>query len=314
MHCPRCQRENRPQATFCEECTSPLAGPTARSYADPKSEVEDLRRALSEALERERATGAILRVIASSPTTVDPVFDAILDSALRLYASPVGNLHLFDGKLFRLVAHRGMAGDFVEAWRSPQRLGPHTGPARAVAEGRPIQILDLMADRAWEEREPIRVKAVELLGARTALFVPMLKEGRPIGVIVVWRREVQAYSEAQIQLLSTFADQAVIAIENVRLFNETQEALGPEPGRPGVDVRLHPARWVCWPESKQPGRRPAATAMTCPGARLCPRGREVLRGLRHSPRARLPAVRSRDQLQEEFLPHLWDRAIRSAES
>ena len=123
MRCPRCQHENLPQAKFCEECTSPLASPTARSYADPKSEVEDLRRALSEALERERATGAILRVIASSPTTVDPVFDAILDSALRLCASPVGNLHLFDGKSFRLVAHRGMAGDFVEAWRSVARAG-----------------------------------------------------------------------------------------------------------------------------------------------------------------------------------------------
>ena len=181
---------------------------------------------VTEALERERATGAILRVIASSPTTVDPVFDAILDSALRLCASPVGNLHLFDGESFRLVAHRGMASDFVEAWRSPQRLGPHTGPVRAITEGRPVQILDLMADRAWEEREPIRIKAVEMLGARTALFVPMLKEGAPIGVIVVWRREVQAYSEGQIQLLSTFADQAVIALENVRLFTELG---GPEP-------------------------------------------------------------------------------------
>src|SRR5262249_5192456 len=105
----------------------------------------------------------------------------------------------------------------------PQPLGPHTGPARAVAERRPIHILDMMADRAYEERDPIRVKAVELLGTRTALFVPLLKEGTPIGVLVIWRRKVRAYSESQIQLLSTFADQAVIAIENVRLFNELQE-------------------------------------------------------------------------------------------
>ena len=222
MPCPRCQHENRPQATFCEACASPLtanpSGPTAPSYAEITS-------GLSEALEREQATGAILRVIASSPTTVEPVFDAILDSALRLCASPVGNLHLFDGETFRLAAHRGMADGFVEAVRGPHRLGPHTGPARAVAERRPIHILDMMADRAYEERDPIRVKAVELLGTRTALFVPMLKEGTPIGVLVIWRREVRAYSESQIQLLSTFADQAVIAIENVRLFNETKEAL-----------------------------------------------------------------------------------------
>jgi GAF domain-containing protein len=222
MRCPRCQHENPGGQTFCGACGTPLtanpSGPPAPSYGE-------LTSGLSEALEREQATGAILRVIASSPTTVEPVFDAILDSALRLCASPVGNLHLFDGETFRLAAHRGMADGFVEAVRGPHRLGPHTGPARAVVERRPIHILDMMADRAYEERDPIRVKAVELLGTRTALFVPMLKEGTPIGVLVIWRREVRAYSESQIQLLSTFADQAVIAIENVRLFNETKEAL-----------------------------------------------------------------------------------------
>ena len=175
---------------------------------------------VTEALERERATGAILRIIASSPTTVDPVFDAILDSALRLCASPVGNLLLFDGEAFLLVAERGMPGNLVEAWQQPQRFGPHTGVARAVTERRTVQIMDMMADRAYGERDPVRVQAVELLGGRTALFVPMLKDGTPIGVIVTWRREIRTFSENQIQLLSTFADQAVIAVENVRLFTE----------------------------------------------------------------------------------------------
>ena len=174
------------------------------------------------ALERERATGAILRVIASSPTTVDPVFDAILDSALSLCASPVGNLLLYDGEAFRLVAHRGVPGAVVEAWQRPQRHGPHNGSTRAVTERRPVQIVDMMADPAYGERDAIRLKAVELLGSRTALFVPMLKDGMPIGVLVIWRREVRAFSESQIQLLSTFADQAVIALENVRLFTELE--------------------------------------------------------------------------------------------
>ena len=177
---------------------------------------------VTEALERERATGAILRVIASSPTTVDPVFDAILDSALSLCASPVGNLLLYDGEAFRLVAHRGVPGAVVEAWQRPQRHGPHNGSTRAVTERRPVQIVDMMADPAYGERDAIRVKAVELLGSRTALFVPMLKDGTPIGVLVIWRREVRAFSESQIQLLSTFADQAVIALENVRLFTELE--------------------------------------------------------------------------------------------
>jgi GAF domain-containing protein len=175
---------------------------------------------VTQALERERATGAILRVIAGSPTTVDPVFDAILDSALRLCASPVGNLFLFDGEAFRLVAHRGLPSALAEAWRSPQQYGPLTALAQAVTERQPVQIVDMMADRAYGEREPLRVQAVELMGGRTVLCVPMLKDGTPIGVIGIWRREVQAFTESQIQLLSTFADQAVIALENVRLFQE----------------------------------------------------------------------------------------------
>jgi hypothetical protein len=86
MHCPRCQHENRPQAKFCEECTGALAAasPTARSYADLTSEVETLRRALSDGLERETATSEILHVISSSPADVQPVFAAVLTSAARL--------------------------------------------------------------------------------------------------------------------------------------------------------------------------------------------------------------------------------------
>src|SRR5262249_54657157 len=162
--------------------------------------------------EQQTATAEILGVIASSPTTVDPVFDAILDSALRLCASSVGNLFLFDGDAYRLVAQRGMPGAVAEAWRPPQRVGPDTGGAGAGAERHPVQIADMMADRAYGERDHIRVESVELLGCRTGLFVPMLKDGTPIGVLVTWRHEVRAFGESQIQLLSTFADQAVIAI------------------------------------------------------------------------------------------------------
>jgi GAF domain-containing protein len=193
------------------------------------TELQEKNRALAEthanvteALEREQATGAILRVIASSPTTVDPVFDAILDSALRLCASPVGNLFLFNGELFRMVAHRGMPEALVETWQQPQRMGPYTGLSRAVTERQPIQIEDIVADRAYEEGDPVRMRTVELLGGRTGLWVPMLKDGTSIGVVAIWRREVRAFSESQIHLLSTFADQAVIAIENVRLFTELE--------------------------------------------------------------------------------------------
>jgi two-component system, NtrC family, sensor kinase len=178
---------------------------------------------LKESLEQQTATSEILGVIASSPTDVQPVFEAILTNALRLCASQVGLLFLFEGESFRLVANRGAPRAFVERRLTPFRAGPHTGLARAVAERQPIHILDVTADRAYAERDPLRVETVEQLGARTNLFVPILKEGTPIGVIVTWRREVQAFTESQIQLLSTFAAQAVIAIENVRLFQELQE-------------------------------------------------------------------------------------------
>ena len=197
-----------------------------KTFADQAAiAIENVRlfQELKEALEQQTATSEILGVIASSPTDVRPVFDSILENALRLCASQVGLLVLFDGETFRLVAHRGAPGEFVEPRLRPYRAGPHTGLARAVAERQPIHILDMTADRAYAERDPLRVQTVEQLGARTNLFVPMLKEGVPIGVIVTWRQEVRAFTESQIQLLSTFADQAVIAIENVRLFNELQQ-------------------------------------------------------------------------------------------
>ncbi len=185
-------------------------------------ELQARNRELSEALDQQTATSDILRVISSSPTRVEPVFDAILDNAMRLCASPVGLLFLFDGETFRLVADRGAPATFVEPRRTGHRSGPHTGIMRAVTERRAVHILDMLDDPAYAERDPVRVQTIELLRARTGIWVPLLKEGAPIGVIAMWRQEVRAFTDSQIDLLSTFADQAVIAIENVRLFQELQ--------------------------------------------------------------------------------------------
>ncbi len=173
---------------------------------------------VTEALERERATGAILRVNASSPTTVEPVFEGILDSAVRLCARRRAAVSL---RRRSVPAGCGSwrAREFVEPWRGPHRLGPHTGPARAVAERRPVHIVDMLADRLCGARSG-PAPGDRATGGSYGLWVPLLKDGEPIGVIGIWRREVQAFSESQIQLLSTFADQAVIALENVRLFTE----------------------------------------------------------------------------------------------
>ena len=187
------------------------------------TELEARNRELNQALDRETATGEILRVINNSPTSAEPVFDAILANGMRLCQADVGLLFLVDGDMFRVVADRGAPPDFMEPRRAWHRSGPHTGLARALREQRPVHIEDMMADRAYMERDPDRLQTVELLGARTGVFVPLLKEGTPVGVLVTWRREVLPFTQTEIEVLTTFGNQAVIAIENVRLLRELDE-------------------------------------------------------------------------------------------
>jgi GAF domain-containing protein/anti-sigma regulatory factor (Ser/Thr protein kinase) len=177
-----------------------------------------------EALERQTATADILRVISGSPTNVQPVFEAILDNATKLCEAQLGFLFLPDGQIWNMVSHRG-ASDEAQALYRNFRVGPHTGLGRMIRDRQPVHIEDLVADAATSQRDPLRIATIEKLGARTFLAVPLLKEGAVIGAVVIYRKEVRPFGEPQIRLLSTFADQAVIAIENVRLFNETKESL-----------------------------------------------------------------------------------------
>ena len=182
---------------------------------------------VTEALEQQTATAEILKVISSSPTDTQPVFEAIIDNALRLCDAQSGGLQLYDGEHLRRAATRGMRPEFTK-WLAENPFTPASSSdarSRMIAEQQPIHILDRRELLAYREGNPLAVAVVELGGIRTALTVPMLKEGRLVGAIVVQRREVRAFTQKQIDLISTFADQAVIAIENVRLFNETKEAL-----------------------------------------------------------------------------------------
>ena len=187
-------------------------------------ELQVRNRDLTEALEQQTATSEILRVIASSPTELQPVFDEILVNAARLCDAKAGTLFLHDDDTFRAVALCGATPAWAEWVRNPIRPGPDTGLARLVRERKPIHIADILAEPIDRESQPNRVAAIEG-GARTGLHVPMLKEQSLIGAINIYRHEVRPFTDNQIKLLETFASQAVIAIENVRLFKELKESL-----------------------------------------------------------------------------------------
>ena len=177
-------------------------------------ELEAKNRDLTETLEQQTATSEILRVISASPTNVQPVFDAIARSAVRLCGARIGAVFQFDGELLHLAAHHNFTPEILALIQRlyPMPPGSEQLSGRAILAKAIVQVEDLLADP--EYRQEVAVTG----GWRSILAVPMLREGSPLGVISINRAEAGAFSERQIALLETFADQAVIAIENVRLF------------------------------------------------------------------------------------------------
>ena len=175
-----------------------------------------------EALERQTATAEILRVISSSPTDVQPVFDAIAERARVLCGARLGATTRFDGKLLHMVGYHGVSPEAEAAMRAafPMPLTRGSINARAILARGPVEIADIRLDPEYSLKS-----AADQGGWRSALAVPMLSDGQVIGALTVAREQPGDFSDKLVTLLQTFADQAVIAIQNARLFNETQEAL-----------------------------------------------------------------------------------------
>ena len=215
-------------------------------------ELERRNRDLTEALEQQTATSEILRVIASSPTDIQPVMNTLAENAARLCEAVDARIFQIDGEHFLPAAHFGEipGPDLIE---EPRASIDRTRPSgRAVIDRQTVHVHDLAA--AVENEFPGVKDYQQRFGVRTVLVTPLMREGAPLGVIHIRRTEVRPFSDSQIKLLETFAHQAVIAIENVRLFNELKESLEQQTATSEIWA-LSPARRPtfsrCWMQSRK---------------------------------------------------------------
>src|SRR5215468_8234953 len=184
------------------------------------TELQNKNASLTEALEQQTATAEILRVISRSPTDVQPVFEAITESAMRLCSADYASANRLEGNEIHLVAQHGQSREWLAAASRvfPAPLTSDLVSGRAMVDRAVVHVEDLQTD----PRFPASQALARTMGYHSVLSVPMLRDSGPVGAIMAFRQELRPFTEAEIGLLHTFADQAVIAIENVRLFTELE--------------------------------------------------------------------------------------------
>ena len=200
-----------------------MAGRLEESYADLEKKVDDRTRELTQALEQQTATSEVLQVISSSPGELGPVFDAMLQNAVRICEAKFGNMWVREGDKFRVVAIHGAPQEYRDAMLGDPLVlpDPHSTMGRLVSTGQVVQIDDVATAPTYGMRA--RIATIELAKAHTLVAVPMLKDKEVVGIIGIYRQEVRPFTEKQIALVESFAAQAVIAIENTRLLHELRQ-------------------------------------------------------------------------------------------
>ena len=217
---PYTQKQIELVSTFADQAV--IAIENVRLFEEVQASTRDL----AESLEQQTATSEVLGAISSSLEELAPLFEKVLENAVRVCGAKFGTMNLYDGEQFDVVAGCNVPSEFAEMQLNrPFMPHPKSALGTVATTHRPVHVNDIRAEPPYLEGHPAVLALSNLAGARTLVAVPMLKDDKLVGTIAIFRQEVNPFNDKQIALLTNFAQQAVIAIENHRLLKELRESL-----------------------------------------------------------------------------------------